>query len=118
MTPNALELLTLEEACSDVIFLEQRDVGLHHELPIFHGQGKGTFQCSQFAVDFCVRGACLLAHSDKPSNVGGRDRTGAQGYWQWILDYLTNRSQHELNDVALAYTYLDKDRALEWLEKS
>ena len=43
--------------------------------------------------------------------------SGAKGYWQWILDYKTDKSQHEYvpaSDFASIYAYLgDKDRVFE-----
>ncbi len=46
--------------------------------------------------------------------------SGFEGYWQWKLDYLTNRDGNpELIDFATAYTNLgDIDQALEILEKA
>ena len=46
--------------------------------------------------------------------------SGFEGYWQWILDYLTNSDGNpELIDFATAYTNLgDNDQAFELLEKA
>ena len=47
---------------------------------------------------------------------------GAEGYWRWKLDYLTNLSQHEYVRPILfvpIYFYLgDKNQAFDWLERA